>query len=98
MPCPTPAERAAAPVLYRALRAAEAAWAAGERVTTLNLKVVQIDVARGLVLVEGSVPGAKGSLVLISDAKKHPRPKDAPFPAGLKTSAQPAAEAEAKKD
>jgi len=29
-----------------------------ERVTTLNLKVVQTDVARGLILVEGAVPGA----------------------------------------
>src|SRR5215475_1281423 len=31
-----------------------------ERVTTLNLKVVQTDVERGLILVEGAVPGAKG--------------------------------------
>ena len=35
-----------------------------ERVTTLNLKVVQTDVERGLILVEGAVPGtrAAGSL------------------------------------
>jgi len=69
-----------------------------ERVTQQSLEVVSTDDDRGLIFVRGSVPGAKGSLVLISDAKKHPRPKDAPFPAGLKTSAQPAAEAEAKKD
>src|SRR3974390_3611634 len=31
-----------------------------DRVTTLNLKVVQTDVERGLILVEGAVPGAKG--------------------------------------
>src|SRR3977135_2516635 len=31
-----------------------------ERVTTLNLKVVQTDPERGLILVEGAVPGAQG--------------------------------------
>ena len=34
-----------------------------ERVTTLNLKVVQTDVERGLILVEGAVPGAKGGWI-----------------------------------
>ena len=33
-----------------------------ERVTTLNLKVVQTDVERGLILVEGAVPGVQGRL------------------------------------
>lgn len=42
------------------------------RRTQQNLKVVQIDVARGLILVHGSVPGAKGSLVSIKDAVKKP--------------------------
>lgn len=40
------------------------------RRTQQNLKVVQVDVARGLILVHGSVPGAKGSLVSIKDAVK----------------------------
>src|ERR1700753_3769296 len=31
-----------------------------DRVTTLNLRVVQLDVARGLILVEGAVPGSHG--------------------------------------
>ena len=31
-----------------------------DRITTLNLRVVQTDVARGLILVEGAVPGSKG--------------------------------------
>src|SRR5712691_10843043 len=30
-----------------------------DRITTLNLRVVQTDVARGLILVEGAVPGSK---------------------------------------
>lgn len=42
----------------------------GERVTTLNLRVVEADPERELVLVRGSVPGPNGGLVLIRDAVK----------------------------
>jgi large subunit ribosomal protein L3 len=49
-------------------------------VTTLNLKVVRTDVDRGLLLVEGAVPGAKGGMILVRDAVKRPLPKDAPKP------------------
>jgi large subunit ribosomal protein L3 len=55
-----------------------------DRVTTLNLKVVQTDVARGLVLVEGAVPGAKSGWVLIRDAVKKALPKEAPKPGKFK--------------
>jgi large subunit ribosomal protein L3 len=41
-----------------------------EKVTTLNLEVVQADAERGLLLVKGAVPGPKGGLVLIRDAVK----------------------------
>jgi large subunit ribosomal protein L3 len=41
-----------------------------EKVTTLNLRVVQSDPERELLLVKGSVPGPKGGLVLIRDAVK----------------------------
>jgi len=51
-----------------------------ERVTTLNLKVVQTDVERGLILVEGAVPGAKGGWITVRDAVKKTLPKDAPKP------------------
>ena len=34
-----------------------------ERVTTLNLKVVQTDVERGLILIEGAVPAIPGTLL-----------------------------------
>jgi large subunit ribosomal protein L3 len=34
-----------------------------DRVTTLNLKVMQTDVERGLILVEGAVPGVKGGWI-----------------------------------
>jgi large subunit ribosomal protein L3 len=44
--------------------------AGAEKVTTLNLQVVQADAERDLLLVRGSVPGPKGGLVLIRDAVK----------------------------
>jgi len=40
------------------------------RITTLNLEVVEGDAERGLLLVKGSVPGPRGSLVLVRDAVK----------------------------
>jgi len=40
------------------------------RVTTQNLEVVEGDAERGLLLVKGSIPGPKGSLVLVRDAVK----------------------------
>jgi large subunit ribosomal protein L3 len=51
-----------------------------ERVTTLNLRVVQTDVERGLILVEGAVPGAKGGWITVRDAVKKSLPKEAPKP------------------
>jgi large subunit ribosomal protein L3 len=51
-----------------------------DRVTTLNLKVVQTDVERGLILVEGAVPGAKGGWITVRDAVKKALHKDAPKP------------------
>jgi len=42
----------------------------GEKVTTLNLEVVQADAERNLLLVKGAVPGPKGGLVLVRNAVK----------------------------
>lgn len=42
-----------------------------ERVTAQNLEVVRIDPERNLLAVKGSVPGAKGGLVIIRDAAKN---------------------------
>lgn len=55
-----------------------------ERVTTQNLRVVQTDVARGLILVEGAVPGHAGGWIQVRDAVKRPLPKDAPQPGKFK--------------
>jgi hypothetical protein len=41
---------------------------------------VRTDVERGLLLVEGAVPGSKGGMILVRDAVKHPLPKEAPKP------------------
>lgn len=41
-----------------------------ERVTSQNLKVVFVDVERNLIGVRGAVPGAKGGLVMIKEARK----------------------------
>ena len=58
-----------------------------DRVTTLNLRVVGTDAARGLLMIRGAVPGAEGGFVLVRDAVKRPRPKDVPYPAALKAAA-----------
>ncbi len=67
-----------------------------ERVTTQNLVVVKTDVERGLVMIRGAVPGAKGGWVMIRDAVKKPLPKDAPTPAAFRKADGAAAAAEAK--
>ena len=51
-----------------------------ERVTTQNVKVVKTDVERGLIMVQGSVPGAKGGWIMIRDAVKRSRPEGVAFP------------------
>ena len=63
-----------------------------ETVTTQNLKVVRTDVERGLILVEGSVPGHAGGWISVRDAVKKPAHKDTPVPGKFKA---PAAKAEA---
>ena len=41
-----------------------------EKVTVQNLAVVKVDAERGLLLVKGAVPGAKGGLLVIKDSVK----------------------------
>jgi large subunit ribosomal protein L3 len=41
-----------------------------KRVTTQNLKIVQVRPEENLILVKGSVPGAKGGIVVIKEALK----------------------------
>ena len=52
--------------------------------TQQNLEIVRTDVARGLIFVKGSVPGAKNGWLMVRDAVKHPVPSEAPFPGALK--------------
>jgi large subunit ribosomal protein L3 len=46
----------------------------GGKVTTLNLRVVEVDAEAGLVLVRGSVPGPRGGRVVLRNAVKAPVP------------------------
>jgi large subunit ribosomal protein L3 len=61
------------------------------RRTTLNLKVVATDPARGLLMIEGAVPGAAGGYVLVRDAVKRAAPKELPFPGAVRKAAEAAA-------
>jgi len=53
------------------------------RVTTQNLTVVKLIEEENLILVQGSVPGSKNGIILLSDAYKVKLPEGAPYPAGL---------------
>jgi large subunit ribosomal protein L3 len=55
-----------------------------DRVTTLNLKVMQTDVERGLIMVEGAVPGVKGGWITVRDAVKKKLPDNVPKPGKFK--------------
>ena len=68
------------------------------RATVQNLEVVATDAARGLIMVKGGVPGPKGGVVLLSDAKKRRLPDDVPFPAGLLAESEPEPEPEAAEE
>ena len=61
------------------------------RVTVQNLEVVGIDHERGLLLVKGAVPGARGGYVRVTDAVKRALPQEAPYPAGVAGAAAAAA-------
>ncbi len=61
-----------------------------ERVTVQNLEVVSTDAARNLIMVKGGVPGSKNGWVYITDAVKKALPKEAPMPAMIVASKEPA--------
>jgi len=63
-----------------------------ERVTTQNLRVVRTDVERGLILVEGSVPGVDGGWIFVRDAVKRKLPADVPMPGKFREQAAAAQE------
>lgn len=69
-----------------------------ETVTTLNLTVWRVDVARGLILVKGAVPGSEGDFVKIRDAVKIAAPKDIPLPGAFRKAGEEAAAEVAAQD
>jgi large subunit ribosomal protein L3 len=64
-----------------------------ERVTVQNLQVVKTDTDRGLIMVKGAVPGAKGGWVMLRDAVKKPIADATIQPAALRSAAAEAAKA-----
>ena len=68
------------------------------RVTTQNLKVVKTDVARGLIMVAGAVPGAKGGWIYVRDAVKRELHEGVPMPGSFKKRASAAAPAQPAKE
>ncbi|GBQ93317.1 50S ribosomal protein L3 [Acetobacter nitrogenifigens DSM 23921 = NBRC 105050] len=56
-----------------------------ERITTLNLEVAAVDPEKNLLMIRGSIPGAKNGLVMVRDAIKKARHAEAPYPAALAT-------------
>ncbi len=54
-----------------------------ERVTKMNLQIVETDAEKGLIFVKGAIPGSKGGFVFLRDAVKKKMPEDLPFPASL---------------
>ncbi|MBM3489559.1 MAG: 50S ribosomal protein L3 [Alphaproteobacteria bacterium] len=67
-----------------------------QRVNVQNLQVVDTDVAQGLLLLRGAVPGPKGGFVLVSDALKRKAPEGVPFPGAVKPKPAAAPTVEAK--
>jgi large subunit ribosomal protein L3 len=60
------------------------------RITTQNLTVVKVDEARGLILVQGAVPGSEGAWIFVRDAVKRPLHANAPKPGAVKTKGEAA--------
>ncbi len=69
-----------------------------ERVTTQNLKVVRTDPERGLIMIMGAVPGAKGGWVMVRDAVKRKLPDGVPFPGAFRRAGDDGAAAEGEKE
>jgi large subunit ribosomal protein L3 len=61
-----------------------------ERVTTQNLEIAKVDIERGLIMIRGAVPGAKGGWVMVRDAVKKALPKEAISPASVTRRGAPA--------
>ena len=62
----------------------------GQRRRTIqNIEVVSVDENEGFIMVRGSVPGAANSFVLVKDSVKKGNHPKAPFPAGVRKSAEP---------
>jgi large subunit ribosomal protein L3 len=57
------------------------------RVTTQNLKIVSTDAERGLIMVKGAVPGAKGGWIMVRDASRRRLPATRRSPGAFRAEA-----------
>lgn len=46
----------------------------GDQATSSTLEVIKVEAEQNLLVVKGAVPGPKGSVVVIREAKRHPKP------------------------
>lgn len=56
--------------------------------TQQNLEVVSVNDEQGLIFIRGAVPGVENSFVLVKDSVKKGNHPQAPFPAGIRKSAE----------
>lgn len=47
----------------------------GTQATSSTLEVIKVEAGQNLLVVKGTVPGPKGSVVVIREAKRHPKPR-----------------------
>jgi large subunit ribosomal protein L3 len=59
---------------------------------------MQTDAGRGLIMVQGAVPGVKGGWIMVRDAVKKKLPDGAPKPGKFRLAEEPAASAAAAKE
>jgi len=58
------------------------------QITQQNLQIVQVDDEQGIIMVKGTVPGADNGYLLIKDSVKKGAHPNAPYPAGVRKSAE----------
>lgn len=56
-----------------------------KKVTKQNIQIMHIDIENNMLVVKGSVPGSKGSVLMVKDAIKRALPANVPYPGVAQT-------------